>query len=219
MFFTKYLANIATLLNWISWIAAMYFFFDNNIVLWFSFFVFSLFCDLIDGWLARKFWSTKNWAIYDDISDFISFGVLPGLAFFFIYWFNYLNIALAIIYIVSVLYRLIRFVKKDKFDKSLIKWNFNWLPSPAWAFILVSLISYNPNNSLFLIFFIIILSYLMISKINFLHFNNFLKTKLNKIFIILFVLFFIILIILLKFLGVFTLWLSYLLFWYILRKK
>ena len=222
----KHFANILTFLNFISWLLAIIFIFANQYIMWIIVFLLWQFFDLFDWKLARKFWSTKNWAIYDDIADAMTFGILPWLSIIAINWLNKISILFFLIYTTSVFYRLWRFVRFDKKDKKIKSWNFCWLPSPAWALLVLSFVLL--EKYIFMSYIIISLtSILMISRLQFAHFWNILnKSFKKKIIKTLSISFTTIICIsfLLKSLDVFLyyiffLWLTYIIIWRLYRNK
>jgi len=179
IFKTNYLANFLTLLNFISWVLSIILIFKEHYILWITSFFFWQLFDMFDWKLARKYGSTKNWALYDDIADFVTFWLLPWLAILAVFEFNFYTILLSFVYIWSVFFRLWRFIKIDQFDKNLKQWNFKWLPSPAWAIIVLSFIL-TENNFFSSSVIVIITSLFMISKVEFAHFWKVLLKKLKN---------------------------------------
>ncbi len=91
--------------------------------------------DLFDGRMAEKHGGTKYGPYFDDIADFVSFGIAPSyvivksggtMAWFF-----------GLIFLIGVAYRLIRFIAVDKKRTDLPDGIFNGLPSPAGALIVL----------------------------------------------------------------------------------
>ncbi len=132
--------------------------------------------DLFDGRMALKHGGTKYGPYMDDIADFVSFGLAPayviyekGGSFSWIF---------GVIFIVGVGFRLIRFIKVDKYKTDLPDGIFNGLPSPAGALIVLgaSLIASPP----ILWGFTCISIGLMISHIRFAHFGRILLKQIPK---------------------------------------
>ncbi len=222
----KHYANILSLFNLICWIIALFLIFENHYLLWILFFFFWQFFDMFDGKFARKYWSTKHWALYDDVADAVSFWFLPWITFLSIYWVNNFSIFVAGIYMISVFYRLWRFVKKDAFNKTIKKWNFRWLPSPAWAFISLSFML-TESNIYITSLVVFISSLLMISTIPFAHFWKIIFKKINKEKSILFSIITLFIFLLAQklanidifFFYTFFLWMSYIVLWWLYREK
>lgn len=178
---TKYIANIFTFFNLFFWILSIILIFKEIYIFWIFFFLMWEIFDLFDWKLARKFGWTKNWALYDNIADSITFWFLPWLSIISVFWLNIINLVLSLIYILSVFFRLWRYLVKDKFNPNIKKWNFNWLPSPAWSIIILSLIL-TKSNLIFISITLIIISLLMISNIKFAHFRKIIESTFNKLY-------------------------------------
>lgn len=132
--------------------------------------------DALDGKVARILHSTSDFGKeLDSLVDAISFGVAPAFLFY-----NYLNLynlklgfILPFLYISCVILRLARF---NIISSNILKKYFIGLPCPAATIGLISVIylqlkDYNINN-LYLIFFICLLSILMVSNIYYFSFKN-----------------------------------------------
>nr|WP_320016575.1 CDP-alcohol phosphatidyltransferase family protein [uncultured Desulfobacter sp.] len=133
--------------------------------------------DLFDGRMALKHGGTKYGPWLDDTADFVSFGLAPAymviirgggtFALFF-----------AVIYVVGVAYRLVRFVTKDKDCTDLPAGIFNGFPSPAGALVVLgtSLIT----GPMLLWFFTAISTALMVSNIRFAHLGRVILKQIPK---------------------------------------
>lgn len=122
----KNLANLVTSLGIISGIFACIFvltYQDWQLAIWLL--VFWLMTDGLDWKVARKFWSTKAGPYLDDIADLIHFGIHPALWI----WLVTGHIPLSVLYVIAILYRLVRFTIKKQHTSVL----FSGLPSPAGA--------------------------------------------------------------------------------------
>lgn len=112
----KNLANIVTGLGIVSGIIACILVIHNpswqtaTVLL-----IVSLVTDGLDGKIARKYGSTKAGTYLDDISDFINFGLHPGLWI----WVGMQHTTLAVLYILAILYRLTRFTLQGQNTSSL----------------------------------------------------------------------------------------------------
>jgi CDP-diacylglycerol---serine O-phosphatidyltransferase len=124
--------------------------------------------DLFDGRMALKHGGTKAGPYLDDIADFVSFGLAP--AYVVIEKGGHLAYIIGVIYIFSVAFRLIRFVKKDKHRTDLPSGIFNGLPSPAGAMIVLGAALVAPPVILWILTCTSIL--LMVSHIRFAHFGR-----------------------------------------------
>jgi CDP-diacylglycerol--serine O-phosphatidyltransferase len=132
--------------------------------------------DLFDGRMALKHGGTKYGPWLDDIADFVSFGLAP--AYMVVMRGGTFAPLLAVIYVVGVAYRLVRFVLKDKGRKDLPAGVFNGFPSPAGALIVLgaSLIS----GPMLLCFFTALSTALMVSNIRFAHLGRVILKKTPK---------------------------------------
>jgi CDP-diacylglycerol--serine O-phosphatidyltransferase len=225
-FLQKHYANILSLFNLICWLIALIFIIYNDYILAIIFFFFGQFFDLFDWKLARKYGSTKYGPLYDDIADSVSFWFLPWISFITIYWVNMYSLFISWIYIFSVIYRLWRFVKKDIYNETIKSWNFNWLPSPAWALLVLSFMMLKINIYVTSIV-IIMVSILMMSQISFAHFWKIIMKKINKKMTLLFSIISILVIVVSQRLGnmnvfffyCFFLWIAYMFLGWVLRIK
>lgn len=133
--------NLATSANMASGILSIYYSCIGNPLLAMFFIICAGIFDFTDGPLARWFNKDKGadigekGALSDSISDFISFGIAPGVFIFYSIEINiFLALILSIFYGICVLGRLIHFTKsKDKKDEENKKKDFEGLPSPAAA--------------------------------------------------------------------------------------
>jgi CDP-diacylglycerol--serine O-phosphatidyltransferase len=91
--------------------------------------------DLFDGRMAEKHGGTRYGPLMDDIADFVSFGLAP--AYMIIRIGGSLAWLFALVYLIGVAYRLIRFMTVDKQRTDLPEGVFNGLPSPAGALIVL----------------------------------------------------------------------------------
>jgi len=91
--------------------------------------------DLFDGRMALKHGGTKYGPYFDDIADFVSFGLAPAYMIVQVggsfAWF------VSGAYVIGVAFRLVRFVTVDKNRTDLPDGIFNGLPSPAGALIVL----------------------------------------------------------------------------------
>ncbi|PIE62576.1 MAG: phosphatidylserine synthase [Desulfobacter postgatei] len=132
--------------------------------------------DLFDGRMALKHGGTKYGPWLDDIADFVSFGLAP--AYMVIVRGGSFALFFAVIYVVGVAYRLVRFVTKDKSRTDLPAGIFNGFPSPAGALIVlgVSLVS----GPMLLWFFTALSTALMVSNIRFAHLGRVIIKQIPK---------------------------------------
>lgn len=132
--------------------------------------------DLFDGRMALKHGGTKYGPWLDDTADFISFGLAP--AYMVIIRGGTFAQFFAVVYVVGVAYRLIRFVTKDKDRTDLPAGIFNGFPSPAGALIVLgaSLVS----GPILLCFFTAVSTTLMVSNIRFAHLGRVILKQIPK---------------------------------------
>lgn len=132
--------------------------------------------DLFDGRMALKHGGTKYGPWLDDIADFVSFGLAP--AYMVIIRGGTFALVFALIYVVGVAYRLVRFVTRDKGRTDLPAGIFNGFPSPAGALIVLgaSLVS----GPMLLWAFTAISTALMVSHIRFAHFGRVILKQIPK---------------------------------------
>ena len=144
----------------------------------------SIVLDGFDGKMARILKSTSRLgAQADSLADFVAFGVTPGL----LAWqiglesFGFVGFFVFIVYVLCGGFRLARFnVLSENITK---KADFMGLPIPAAAAALCSFILFNeivlqdPNGALFIMFIMVGLSYLMVSRIPYIAIN---KTQRKK---------------------------------------
>jgi CDP-diacylglycerol--serine O-phosphatidyltransferase len=142
--------------------------------------------DAIDGILARLTKTTSEFGLqFDSLADAISFGIAPTLLLY--YWgFNklsHLGLAFPFIYLIAGILRLARFnIYQAKFNEK--KYSIG-LSIPSASLMISALVLFHPlriNNSNYLItlsFFVLILSFLMVSKLKYLSYKalNFRKRK------------------------------------------
>lgn len=162
--------NLATLLNLVCGFLAIISILQDKVRLVIIFMILSVFFDLIDGALARKFnQTTKIWAQLDSLSDLVSFWVTPAIIG--IYWFsngslNYILVAVAIIFVCCGAWRLARFNVLQEKGKKIVEYDWvpittNWL---IFAILFFINIYYTISRIVILLVFLV-MSFLMVSKI------------------------------------------------------
>ena len=138
--------------------------------------------DLFDGRMAEKHGGTWCGPYLDDIADFVSFGFAP--AYMIILRGGLLSWLFSLLFLIAVAYRLVRFVKVDKYRSDLPCGIFNGMPSPAGAllvlgFVLISRV-WLPWSLWLLWLAAACASFLMISHIRFAHFGRILLKKVPR---------------------------------------
>ncbi|ACN17597.1 Putative phosphatidylserine synthase [Desulforapulum autotrophicum HRM2] len=132
--------------------------------------------DLFDGRMALKHGGTTYGPYLDDIADFVSFGMAP--AYVIVEKGGSAAWLIAVLFILGVGFRLVRFILTDKKRTDLPQGIFNGLPSPAGALIVLgaSLISTPP-----ILWSMTLVSVgLMVSHIRFAHFGRVILKKVPK---------------------------------------
>jgi len=165
--------NAITGLSLISGLTALHFTFENSFILAAWLIAFSMLCDGLDGKIARLLNAQSRFgAQFDTLSDFVTFGVIPG---FMVYRYKLselstIGIIIAVFYVFAGSYRLVRFTLKNHQDNHK-KQPFIGLPIPAGAGIIASFIIFDNYQSLSAHFFLITTFFaglLMISQIEYL---------------------------------------------------
>ncbi|MFA5985985.1 MAG: CDP-alcohol phosphatidyltransferase family protein [Parcubacteria group bacterium] len=169
-------ANILTGLNFACGVTGLVFIYHGHLVWADIAIITGQIFDLFDGRMAEKYGGTPHGHIWDDIADFVTFGLCPAymiasLGGIYAWTFGLLFLA-------CVTYRLIRFATVDKKRTDLPAGIFNGLPSPAGAWIILgSALVFDP----FLLFVATVLSSgLMVSHICFAHFGRVIMEKMPK---------------------------------------
>ena len=139
--------------------------------------------DLFDGRMAEKHGGTRCGPYLDDIADFVSFGFAP--AYMIILRGGPLSWFFSLLFLVAVAYRLIRFVRIDKYRSDLPSGVFNGLPSPAGALLVLGCVLIRPTSASWLPLTLLWLaaalaSFLMVSHIQFAHFGRILLKKVPR---------------------------------------
>lgn len=176
--------NFFTSLSLLSAMASLNYIAKEEYILssWFIFL--SMMFDFLDGRIARRLDAMSSFgALYDTMTDFVAFGIVPGLL---IYRTTLINInpwgaVIAVIYVFSGCYRLIRFTLRSG-DPSR-KSTFIGLPIPVAsgfiaAFIIINITLWQQLPDAFSSAVIVIaLSFLMVSRVQYLAVNE--KGKLS----------------------------------------
>ena len=176
--FTKYkilIPNFFTALSLILGLISLQLIFEGSFSKAAWLIGFSMICDFLDGKLARMLNAqTKFGALFDTLSDFVAFGVVPGFLSYKIGLCNYkiLGAVVSLFYVFSGGYRLVRFTLETTDSKT--KHPFIGLPIPAAAGLISSFIIFNIylwgniKSVELLLGITFISSVLMISKIEYL---------------------------------------------------
>ncbi len=142
--------------------------------------------DLFDGRMAQKHGGTKLGPWFDNIADFVSFGLCPAIMIAaWGKWAPWGGWFIGIFYLIFVSCRLWRFLDSDKKNNSLSPGIFKGLPSPAGAIIVFGACLFWQNFYI-LSAFVIASSLFMISKIKFSHFGKIILKQTPKAVIVIF---------------------------------
>lgn len=139
--------------------------------------------DLFDGRMAEKHGGTKFGPWFDDIADMVSFGICPALMIILSGGMVPSSILIGFLYLISIGFRLWRFLMVDKKDPTLPPGIFKGLPSPAGA--LVALGACLLWENLWLIHFVVLyVCFMLVSHFRFIHFGRIIIAKLPRLAVI-----------------------------------
>lgn len=172
----RFYADILSILNFICGVTSLYLTHNRHFALAICIIIVGQLFDLFDGRMAEKHGGTKYGPYFDDIADFVSFGLAP--AYIIVQSGGSMAWLFGLIFLIGVAYRLIRFIAVDKKRTDLPDGIFNGLPSPAGALIVLgtSLVAH-PN----VLWAAATLSVgLMISHIRFAHFGRVMLNQIPK---------------------------------------
>lgn len=172
----RWYANILSLLNLGCGIISLELIFNAHIVMAIIAIIMGQVFDLFDGRMAQKHGGTPFGPYLDDIADFVSFGMCPAL----IIYFTEKGIAALLggVFLSCVLFRLVRFVARDKKRADLPQGIFNGLPSPAGALLVVG--AALMRDPVILLSVTAIAALLMVSHVRFAHFGRVMLKKIPK---------------------------------------
>lgn len=176
-YLSKYIPNSITILSLCCGLTSIRYTITQEWKIAIYLIIFASIFDFFDGWFARKLKGGSNFgAELDSLSDFISFGVSPGLLIYF--WslieLNSLGWSITLFYVACAALRLARFTADIYLTNKPIDSNlyFTGVPSPAAAGLcLLPLFIYFQfeltiiQNPYFNIFNLTIIGLLMVSKI------------------------------------------------------
>jgi len=141
--------------------------------------------DLFDGRIAEKHGGTKFGPWLDDIADMVSFGICPGLLVLMNSGLQAPAAVVGLLYFLSVGFRLWRFIKRDKYDRTLAPGTFNGLPSPAGAIVVLGACLFWRN--LYIAWGVVLVtSFLLVSHIRFVHFGRVILRRIPRTLIVIF---------------------------------
>ncbi|NLA74334.1 MAG: phosphatidylserine synthase [Deltaproteobacteria bacterium] len=173
----RFYADILSGLNFICGIISLVLTYHHKFAWAISVIIAGQLFDLFDGRMALKHGGTRYGPYMDDIADFVSFGLAPAYVIIEKAG-GYLSYVVAAAYILSVAFRLIRFVTTDKHRTDLPAGIFNGLPRPAGAMIVLgaALVAAPPILWTVTCFAII----LMVSHIRFAHLGRVILRKIPR---------------------------------------
>ncbi len=134
----------------------------------------SIVCDGLDGKLARMLnASSKFGRIFDTVSDFFAFGIVPAVLAYICVLQKYAagGIIIAMIYVLGGAFRLTRFMRKTTVSEE--KQPFTGLPIPAAAGLLASFLLFQLHlfrevkSPVFTLILTLLISFLMVSHIEY----------------------------------------------------
>ncbi len=169
-----FIPNIITAASLTCGLLSLYFIIEGDFIFSAWLIAASMFFDGIDGKIARFLSANSKFgALFDTLSDFVSFGVVPAFLVFKtgLYKLGWMGILGCIIYIFCGGYRLIRYILNN--NESGIKASFSGLPIPAAAGMLASFVLLNFHFwqtiylTEFLFIILLFVSFLMVSKIEY----------------------------------------------------
>lgn len=180
-----FIPNLFTATSLIIALFALKFIYSGNFVSASWFIAISMILDGLDGKIARLLEAqSKFGAQFDTLTDFVAFGIVPGLLVyeFVLVKFGLIGSITTIIYILCGGYRLTRFSLKN--HRSNVKQSFIGLPIPAAAGTIASAIIFNQylwkkirSAESFMVITLVV-AFLMISKIEYLPLDK--GNKLSK---------------------------------------
>ncbi|MBN2062369.1 MAG: CDP-alcohol phosphatidyltransferase family protein [Deltaproteobacteria bacterium] len=179
----RFYADILSTLNLICGMVGIFFVFEGRYVYVAIAILAGQMFDLFDGRMAEKHGGTKFGPWFDDIADFISFGICPGLLIILIGGFSALSLIFGALYSLSIGYRLWRFLIHDKYNTDLPPGFFNGLPSPAGAMVIMGICLFLENQ--WIIWAITLLTAsLLVSHISFVHFGKVVLSRIPRTLVI-----------------------------------
>lgn len=139
------------------------------------------FLDLFDGRAAERWGSTPRGEVFDDVADGTSFGLTIGLITTTSFANLWLGVAVGGLYLVAVVYRLVRFVvEKRKAGVAGGVATFSGLPSPAGALLAgTTCILFAADAVTGVI--VLVTSVLMVSRVPYAHFGRAILPKIPRV--------------------------------------
>ncbi len=172
-------ANSLSLANFLCGVGAIVLVMRGQLLYAFILVFVGQFFDLFDGRMARKFGSTRYGAVFDDIADGTSFGLAIAVLVAAAIQPLYIALPLAVVHLLCVLYRLIRFLRDRQVMPEGV---FSGLPSPAGALLTGSAVLLFKDFQVLSWFFIILAAILMVSHVQYRHFAQRIWPELPNLF-------------------------------------
>ena len=175
------LPNLITILGLCLGLNSLKFAFEGNFEKSITFIVLAAILDTLDGRIARFIKGTSKFgAELDSLTDFVNFGVCPGLIVYF--WalnsFKFFGWIITLLFVVACCLRLARFNIDTGLKSEKENWRINFftgVPAPAGAGLILMplIVSFSDFNYLFenilnnqiILSLMVFVSFLMISKI------------------------------------------------------
>jgi CDP-diacylglycerol--serine O-phosphatidyltransferase len=138
------------------------------------------FLDLFDGRAAERWGSTPKGEIFDDVADGTSFGLTVGLIVTYSFVDRRVGMAIGALYLVAVVYRLVRFVVEKRRQGVLGGVStFSGMPSPAGALLAGTTCVLIPNDTVQGVI-VIATALLMVSRVPYAHFGRAILPRIPK---------------------------------------
>ena len=139
------------------------------------------FLDLFDGRAAERWGSTPRGEVFDDVADGTSFGLTVGMIVATSFQHLWQGLAIGLLYLAAVVYRLIRFVvEKRKAGIPGGVATFSGMPSPAGA-LLAGTTSLLIRSDLACGLIVIATALLMVSRVPYSHFGRAILPKIPRV--------------------------------------
>jgi len=139
------------------------------------------FLDLFDGRAAERWGSTPSGEVFDDVADGTSFGLTVGLIVATSFSQLWVGVAIGLLYVGAVVYRLVRFVV-EKRKQGILGGvaTFAGLPSPAGALLVGTTCILIPIEAIHGTI-VVAAALLMVSRVPYAHFGRAILPKIPKI--------------------------------------
>jgi CDP-diacylglycerol---serine O-phosphatidyltransferase len=139
------------------------------------------FLDMFDGRAADKWGSTPRGELFDDLADGTNFGGTISFIIWAAFGKSLLGFSIALLHLICTIFRLYRFIHNKR--KSGVDGGveiFSGLPSPAAALVSGSVVLLDIHPAI-KVFFVLVISVLMISKVRYIHFGRVILPAIPKL--------------------------------------